>query len=414
MYRLESRWGSVRAVFLAAIASLVLVANGFAAALVQDVKGDVRTGAAAAVAKGQRILTGATLSTGAGGQATLLFDDGQQVVLNENTQFTITDYRYAKDNPQSDRSFFNLARGAARVVTGALAQRSRSAFEFRTETSTIGIRGTDFMVAVLNQPSYMSVLQGEIAATNAAGTATFGAGSFGMVSAANVLAVSIAAVALPAAVASAFSSLGAAAVGAGAAGASSAVGGAAGGIGIGTVAAVGAVGVAAAAAASGGGGGNAANSTPAASPGVSAYAGPAHGTFTVAFQAGSTVFGNNISGASCSGSWSGTTDSTGNFTGTETFSSCASGTTGIFSVNQVVPISFTVGAIGNIPATAFAYAASGLTSSCGSGDAGTFTSTSVSVNIMCSVTGTLTTSPPCTGNCTANYSIIWTYTGTRP
>jgi hypothetical protein len=414
MYRIDGRWGAVRTVFLAAIASLVLVANGFAAALVQDVKGDVRTGAAAAVAKGQRILTGATLSTGAGGQATLLFDDGQQVVLNENTQFTITDYRFAKENPQSDRSFFSLARGAARVVSGALAQRSRSAFEFRTATSTIGIRGTDFMVAVVEQPSYLSVLQGEIAATNAAGTATFGAGSFGMISAANVLAVSIAAVALPAAVASAFSSLGAAAVGAGAAaGASSAVGGAAGGIGLGAAAAVGAVGVAAAAAASGGGGNNAANTTPSASPSVSAFAGPAHGIFTS--SASGTVGGSAVPNSTCTGSWSGTVDSAGTFSGSLNVTSCTgiaySGVTTGTSITYVS--SFIVDAAGNITdhGTSAPFTMSnGLTVSCNA-TTGTATAAAFSFGNTCSITGTIT---PCTGSCGVSSTATETFTGTRP
>jgi hypothetical protein len=403
MERLDSRWGVVRAAFLAAIASLVLVANGFAAALVQDLKGDVRTDAAAAVAKGQRVLTGATLNTGAGSQATLLFDDGQQVVLNENTQFTITDYRFAKENPQSDRSFFSLARGAARVVTGALAQRSRSAFEFRTPTSTIGIRGTDFMLAVVEQPSYLSVLQGEIAATNAAGTVTFGAGSFGMISAANVLAVSIAAVALPAAVASAFSSLGAAAVGAGAAaGASSAVGGAAGGIGLGAVAAVGAVGVAAAAAASGGGGGNAANTTPSGSP--SAFAGSYHGTYTQSVSG--TVSGGSVTD-SCTGTWIGTTDSAGVFTGTLTVTSCT--IPSVYRPTGNYAIGATIDATGNVTPMTGSASSSGLTASCTG--SGTATATTGGYTQQCTVTGTLT---PCTGNCAVNVITIETYTGTRP
>ena len=125
---LDGMWRVLRAGLAATIASFVLAANGFAAALVQEVRGDVRTEAAVAVEKGQQILTGATLTTGPNSQAILTFDDGQQVVLNENTQFRITDYQFTNDNPQADRSFFSLLRGAARVVTGVLAQRSRASF----------------------------------------------------------------------------------------------------------------------------------------------------------------------------------------------------------------------------------------------------------------------------------------------
>jgi hypothetical protein len=412
---LEGKWRVLLATLSTAIASLVFAANGFAAALVQDVKGDVRTQAATAVEKGQRIVTGATLTTGPNSQVILVFDDGQQVVLNENTQFAITDYQFAKENPQSDRSFFSLLRGAARVVTGALVQRNRGAFEFRTATATIGIRGTDFMLAIVDQPSYLSVLQGEVAATNAAGTVTFGAGTFGAISAATILAVAIPAVALPAAAASAFGSLGAAAVGAAAGAAAGAAGGAAGAAGIGTVAAVGGVAAAAAVASSTNKSSTTSTtSTPSTgtpSTGTSAFAGPAHGTITISFSG--TSFGVTTSG-SCSGTWSGTTDSAGVFSGTETIATCSIGATGVVLVNTPVPISWTLDATGNVPVTSFSSTNSGITSSCTFGTSGTFTSTTASFGLQCTSTGTIATTPPCTGNCSVNVTTTWTYTGTRP
>lgn len=404
----DGKWRVLLAAFSAAIASLVFAANGFATALVQDVKGDVRTQAGTAVQKGQQILTGATLTTGPNGQAILVFDDGQKVVLNENTQFAITDYQFAKDNPQSDRSFFSLLRGAARVVTGALVQRNRTAFEFRTATSTIGIRGTDFMVAIVDQPSYLSVLQGEVAATNAAGTATFGAGTFGAISAATVLAVAIPAIALPAAAAAAFSSLGAAAVGAAAGAAAGTAGGAAGAVGIGTVAVVGGV-VAAATVASSSksSSSNSSSSTSTPTTGTIDFAVPAHGTFTISV---SGTYGTAVSGQ-CSGIWNGTTDSTGNFSGTETIQSCVSGTGSAVAVAAGIPINWTVGATGNITPFTFSTTNSGVTTSCTLGTGGVFTSTTASFGIQCTQQGTIT---PCTSNCTVASQINWTYTGTRP
>jgi hypothetical protein len=402
MRGLEGYWRVLRAPCLATIAGLILASNGFAAALVQDVKGDVRT-AAAAVEKGQRILTGATLTTGPSSQAILVFDDGQEIVLNENTQFTITDYRFAKDNPQSDRSFLNLLRGAARVVTGALVQRSRTSFELRSPTSTIGIRGTDFMVAIVDQPSYLSVLQGEIAATNAAGTVTFGAGTFGAITAATVLAVAIPAVALPAAAAAAFSSLGAAAVGATAAAAA----GAAGGAGIGTVAAVGAV-AAGAAVAGGGGGGGGGSATP--TTGTSAFAGPFHGTSLVTVSG--TYAGTAVPSGSCTGTISGTVDSAGNVSGTSTITSCTSGgdyyeTPG--TVHDLAGVK--IDAAGNFIASASTFTYSGLTDSC-SAPTATWTATTFSGSQQCTLTGTLT--PCATSNCSVNLSSTYSFTGTRP
>jgi hypothetical protein len=126
-------------------------------------------------------------------------------------------------------------------------QRNPKSYQIRTPQATIGIRGTDFMLAVVN-PLYFSVLVGSIEVANAAGAATFPAGATGFAANANALAASLAASSMPAAVTSAFSQL--AAVPLGAAGAA---GAAAGGVSPAAIA-VGAAIAAGAAAAAGGGG----------------------------------------------------------------------------------------------------------------------------------------------------------------
>jgi hypothetical protein len=180
-----------------------------AAANVQSVRGDVRAGSTQLAVK-DRVTSGATITTGAGAQAVLRFDDGQQVVINENTVFHIVDFRYREAEPNNDRAIFNLLRGALRIVTGAVGARNWNNFQLRVPQATIGIRGTDFMVALVN-PAYTSVLHGAISVSNSGGTTVLGAGSFGSVASANALAVSIPSSALPAAASSAFSSMGAAA-----------------------------------------------------------------------------------------------------------------------------------------------------------------------------------------------------------
>jgi hypothetical protein len=222
-------------------AALLMAGNVFAAANVQSLRGDVRAGKAQ-LSVNDRVTSGATITTGVGAQAVLRFDDGQQVVIGENTLFRITDYRYRADaEPTADRAIFDLLRGALRMISGAIVAKNRDNFQLRIPQATIGIRGTDFMVVLVN-PAFTSVLNGAVSVANSGGTAVFGAGAFGSVASANALAVSIPASALPAAASSAFSSLGAAAgVAAGgmAAGAPPAV--AAGGVtaaGVGTAAAV--------------------------------------------------------------------------------------------------------------------------------------------------------------------------------
>jgi hypothetical protein len=194
------------------IAGFFPAASAFGAAVVQESKGDVRAGATPAqskpVAVNQRVLSGDWVTTASGSQVILRFDDGQVVALHENTQFRIENFSYRPQEPKADRAVFVLLRGALRAVTGALGKRSPDAFSLSVQTATIGIRGTDFMVAFVN-PAYLSVLEGSVAATNAAGTVAFGAGTFGSIATPTTLAASIPASALPAAVSSAFGSLGA-------------------------------------------------------------------------------------------------------------------------------------------------------------------------------------------------------------
>src|SRR5258708_19242084 len=229
--------GSFRSLALALGAALVIFgANGSVAGTVQSFRGNVRVGNQQ-VNEGQEIAPGRTIQTGPGAQVVLRFADGQRVVLNENTDFRIVDYRYSEADPKADRSVFDLLKGGARFVSGLLGQRSRSSFQVRAPQATIGIRGTDFMAVIVN-PLYLSVSVGSIASSNAAGTVAFGAGTFGTVGTAGTLATSITAAQLPAAASSAFGSMGSAVVGAtgaGATGAAGATGTGAGGV-AGTVA----------------------------------------------------------------------------------------------------------------------------------------------------------------------------------
>jgi hypothetical protein len=197
-------------IFALGIAGLFSAASAFGAAVVQDLKGDVRIGATPArskpVALKQRVLSGNLVTTARGSQVVLRFDDGEIVALHENTRFRIVDFHYQSQDPTADRAVFALLRGAMRAVTGALGERSRNAFSLQTPMATIAIRGTDFMVAA-GTPTYFSVLKGAIAATNAAGTAAFSAGAFGSIATSATLAASIPAGTLPGAVSSAFNSL---------------------------------------------------------------------------------------------------------------------------------------------------------------------------------------------------------------
>ena len=166
----------MKKLLFALLAAALFAATGaYADAILTTANGQIRIDGKAAI-QTQRVFSGNTVIVGPNSQATLKFDDDMQIVLNENTTFRITDFRYRAQQQHSDRAVFDLLRGALRFVTGIVGARSRNTVALRVPQATIGIRGTDFMVALVN-PAYLNVLSGSVAASNSAGTVVLGQGS---------------------------------------------------------------------------------------------------------------------------------------------------------------------------------------------------------------------------------------------
>ena len=205
-------WRFASAILASGIAAMLHAAAAVAGAMVADAEGDVRVAAAGAQARaivpGERVEPGSLVTTASGARVMLRFDDGMWAALHENSRFRIEGFRYRQQEPAADRAAFELLRGALRIITGELGRRNPAAFELRTPSLNIGVRGTDFLVAVDNR-TYLSVLEGRVAATNAGGSVTFSVGDFGVAAGGKTLAAAVQAHALPATVASAFGRLGA-------------------------------------------------------------------------------------------------------------------------------------------------------------------------------------------------------------
>src|SRR4051794_27168879 len=185
--------------------ALALPVVALAQAVVQSMQGDVKANGAA-VTQEQRLTPGTALTTGPNSQIVMRFDDGQQVVLNQNTEFRIVDFRYNSPNARDDRSVFDLVRGALRVVTGAVARRNYASFQLRTPQATIGVRGTDFMVAITNPP-FSSVLGGSAGVTSAAAPTVLGAATFGVAPSSPARATAFPASSVPAAATASFGTM---------------------------------------------------------------------------------------------------------------------------------------------------------------------------------------------------------------
>jgi hypothetical protein len=237
--------------------ALFVAGNAWAAAVVDTLIGEASAGPAltrtTAIAKGARIDSGSYVVTGPKSLVVLGFDDGQKMVLAENTQFRITSYSFKQDEPKKDRFSFDLFKGALRAVTSLFARRNPNAYALRTPQATIGIRGTDFMVALVN-PAYVTIANGTVTITTSTGTVSFGAGTTLTVASSGATPVTISFSQLPANVQAVFQQLQSIALSAGAAGAGASEA-AAGGLG-GAAAAAAAAAIAVGVAIGAGGGGD--------------------------------------------------------------------------------------------------------------------------------------------------------------
>lgn len=143
---------------------------------------------------GDELRSGDLIVTRGDGRAQLRFSDGAIVSLQPDTQFRIDDYRF---DPQQQRGFFTLLRGAMRTATGAIGKRDRSDYRMRTPTATIGIRGTVYLAEeTVCDPRCapgaraglrVSVSEGRIAVRSDAGEIEVGEGSAAEVSSPDAL-----------------------------------------------------------------------------------------------------------------------------------------------------------------------------------------------------------------------------------
>lgn len=194
----------------AVLALALLACAALAEEAVPSLAGEVRVSSDGQPSRpmrdGEALPSGSTVTTGAASRVILRFPDGQRVVLGMQTELRIVDYRYAEAQPLADRAVFDLAKGVARFVTGIIGQRSRDVIAVRTPQATIGMRGADFLVAVMSA-AYLQVLRGAVDVESDAGTLLFEPGTFGSVVGNRRLALVIPAEALPSAVAQSFRQL---------------------------------------------------------------------------------------------------------------------------------------------------------------------------------------------------------------
>ena len=124
-------------------------------ALAQDYAGVVKTargtttieraGKQIAVAPGVQLQQGDRIVTGSNGYMGVTMRDDTLLTLGPGT--TVSLDRYAFDPKTHDGNFLaSMTKGMLSVVTGLIAKREPDNFAVKTRVSTMGVRGTEFII----------------------------------------------------------------------------------------------------------------------------------------------------------------------------------------------------------------------------------------------------------------------------
>src|SRR5450830_877945 len=174
-------------IFLSLIFSLPAFADGTLTHLSGEVSVAKADGTKVPASVGLEVLSGETVITGDNGYARLEMSDGGEMLIRQDSQLKIESYRFDKDKPTEDSALFRVIKGGFRTLTGLISKRgNKDAYQVRTSTATIGIRGTQYDLRLcqancgtLPDGTYVAVRYGEVAVDNPQGSQNFTAGQVG-------------------------------------------------------------------------------------------------------------------------------------------------------------------------------------------------------------------------------------------
>lgn len=96
---------------------------------------------------GMRVSAGDSLVTGADGYLGLTMRDDTLLTLGPRTTIGLENYRF-DPKTHDGNTLVSMTRGVLSVVTGLIAKRAPESFVVKTRVSTMGVRGTEFIVEV--------------------------------------------------------------------------------------------------------------------------------------------------------------------------------------------------------------------------------------------------------------------------
>ena len=125
------------------------------AGVIKSVRGKVRlqgeSGGPRDARAGDRVLPADRILTDADGAAGVVLRDGTMLVVGPSSQLELRQFSF-DSTTQDGGLLVSLLRGSLRMVTGLIGKANPEAVRVETQTATIGIRGTDFIVQADAQP----------------------------------------------------------------------------------------------------------------------------------------------------------------------------------------------------------------------------------------------------------------------
>ena len=95
---------------------------------------------------GNEVFVGDRIFTGVKGFIRLSMIDNAKIDLRCNSEMVIEDYQLLRG---SNRSVLHLIKGSVRKITGSIGKVADDIYEMRTPLATVGVRGTEYAIRVL-------------------------------------------------------------------------------------------------------------------------------------------------------------------------------------------------------------------------------------------------------------------------
>jgi len=126
--------------------------------------------------KGDAVNEGDTLTTAPSAAVQVRMRDGGIVAMRPDSKVKIDNFKFNGKEDGSERTSFSLIKGGFRAITGLIGRVNKQNYRVATPTATIGIRGTDHEVFVVEPGSklapagtYNKVNKGETVMSNGQG-----------------------------------------------------------------------------------------------------------------------------------------------------------------------------------------------------------------------------------------------------